>query len=399
MNTKIELFENKADCCGCGACYNACPKGAISLEEDECGYIYPNIDKSKCISCGLCNRVCPLKKSDKDGLNKSYKAYAVALKDRNILKKSASGGAFSGIAKYILENGGVVYGAAYDEKQYVHHIGITKLEELSKLQDSKYVQSDVEKTYADAKANLINDKLVLFSGTPCQIAGLKSYLGKEYKNLYTIDLICHGVPCHRLFWDGITSMVKPSEEIKKISFRDKATGWGTDGYILTDKRRYIFDEIKSSYYYYFLRSTLYRESCYACRYATDNRPADITIGDYWRIETAHPGFREIMNEQEGVSCVLINSKKGEQLIADLITELNIIDSTVDLVKERNGRLREADLVTAPKERKVLLDLYREEGYQSINQYWHRHERRELLLLRIKDLIRPLYKKIFKRVVY
>lgn len=389
MDTEIKLFESKAECCGCGACRNICPNDAIYFENDEHGYIYPRIQKDKCVSCGLCNTVCPIKKDAV--INTPIKAYAVALNDCSTLKKSASGGAFAGIAKYILDQNGVVYGAAYGENQYVHHICISSNNDLGKLQDSKYVQSDIEKTYKDVKEKLREGKLVLFSGTPCQIAGLKLFLRRDYDSLYTIDLICHGVPSFQLFHDGIYSYINDGEKILELSFRDKASGWGTEGYILTDKRRYVFNELKSSYYYYFTDSSLNRDSCYGCKYSSDKRPGDFTIGDYWHIGTAHPSFEKTIIEKNGVSCVLINTKKGIDLFTEVKKYFSTIESTLDLVKERNGRLREDNSTTLPEKRKVLLNLYRTNGYSSIDDYWKKYEKHKLLKLKVKEIIRPIYK--------
>lgn len=389
MLIENKLFENKADCCGCGACFNICPQQAIYIETDEYGYLFPNIIKEKCILCGLCEKVCPMNAEVK--LHKSYKAYAASLKDEGVKEKSASGGVFAGIARNILCQNGVIYGAAYGENQYVHHIGISREQDLAKLQDSKYVQSDMENIYIDIKKQLLRGNKVLFSGTPCQVSALKLFLRKDYENLFTIDLICHGVPSYRLFFEGIHLVINKGEQIKSVSFRNKSTGWGTDGYIQTNKKKYKFDESKSSYYYYFLRSTLYRDSCYKCKYATDKRPGDITIGDYWRIETAHPKFRKLIDERGGVSCVLINSRKGEKLFDDNKDAFVFIESSVNAVVERNGRLNKDNSFQVPKERKELLDIYKNKGYLYLNKYWIKKSRKERCVIKIKEIVRPMYK--------
>lgn len=391
MSVGIKLFESKADCCGCGACYNVCPQQAIHFKKDEYGFTFPTINRELCIECGACNKVCPMQNDS--GVSEPQTVYAAALNDSETKKKSASGGVFAGIAKFILSQGGVVYGAAYGDNQYVHHIGITEEKELYRLQDSKYVQSDTEKIYSDVKEKLLKGKLVLFSGTPCQVAGLKLYLRKDYINLYTIDLICHGVPSYQMFYDGMKAVIGNDEQIKHVSFRDKTNGWGTDGYIRTDKRRYSIDESRSSYYYYFLNSMIYRDSCYHCKYASDNRPGDFTIGDYWRIETAHPEYGKTINEREGVSCLLINSDKGKDLFNAVQNNFALIESIVELVKARNGRLNRCE--SMPAFRSELLELYKEKGYRAVNEYWTRHECKGVLFLRMKEFIRPAYKAIRK----
>lgn len=393
MSTGIELFKNKYDCCGCGACYNACPKQAIHFEKDEYGFIFPKINNELCVSCGICNSVCPIQNDSI--VYKPQLVYAAVLNDAKIKKKSASGGVFAGIAKHILSQGGVVYGAAYGDKQYVHHIGVSTVDKLKQLQDSKYVQSDIEKTYTEVKQKLVEGKKVLFSGTPCQIAGLKLFLRKDYENLFTIDLICHGVPSYQIFYDGVRAVVEDEEKIEKVSFRDKDRGWGTDGYIQTDKKRYIIDEIKSSYYYYFLHSLIYRDSCYQCKYASDNRPGDFTIGDYWRINTAHPEHKKSINVEEGVSCLLINTDKGKALFEEVWEDFTLIKSTVELVKARNGRLNNCEPM--PILREKLLEIYKENGYGAIDEYWKNYAWKELFFLKVKEYIRPAYK-VFLRFI-
>nr|MCR4903058.1 Coenzyme F420 hydrogenase/dehydrogenase, beta subunit C-terminal domain [Butyrivibrio sp.] len=191
------LFENKKDCCACGACLNICPKQAISMHEDEYGFIYPVVDEKLCIGCGACKKDCSYQ--NKDETNVPLECYAAVSKNKDQAKRSASAGIFSALATKTLLNGGVVYGAAFDKAWNVNHISIGSADELYKLQGSKYTQSNTGKTFSEVKKALIEGKNVLYSGTPCQIAGLKGFLGKDYNNLLTVDIVCHGVPNNKMF--------------------------------------------------------------------------------------------------------------------------------------------------------------------------------------------------------
>ena len=222
----IELFENKKSCCGCGACANICPNGAITMKPDKWGYSYPVVDSSRCVSCGACKKACSYQNGI--SLHEPIRAYAAVNKTQQQLEKSASGGAFSAVATYFLKNESVVYGAALDFEgghPIAHLVGIDDASQLWRLQGSKYVQSAVEQTYKQAKQNLDAGKKVLFSGTPCQIAGLYGYLKKEYANLWTIDVICHGVPNLKFFDDYLSIEGKKRGGVPTgYSFRDKKRG-------------------------------------------------------------------------------------------------------------------------------------------------------------------------------
>lgn len=242
----IELFENKKSCCGCGACANICPKGAITMKPDKWGYSYPVVDSSRCVSCGACKKVCSYQNGI--SLHEPIRAYAVVNKTQQQLEKSASGGVFSAVATYFLKNEGVVYGAALDFEgghPIAHLVGIDDASQLWRLQGSKYVQSAVEQTYKQAKQNLDAGKKVLFSGTPCQIAGLYGYLKKEYTNLWTIDVICHGVPNLKFFDDYLSIEGKKRGGVPTgYSFRDKKRGWGMNARL---DLRYLSGKEKSTY--------------------------------------------------------------------------------------------------------------------------------------------------------
>lgn len=224
---KIILFDDKKNCCACGACMNVCPKDAIRMEEDEYGFLYPQIDETKCVQCGACKKVCAYQ--NEQVKNAPIKCYAAVNKNKSELMKSASGGIFAAMATSVLKEGGVVFGAALDFEDghaHPHHVAVRELSQLYRLQGSKYVQSAIENTYMEAKKELDSGKKVLFSGTPCQIAGLYGYLRKEYENLCTVDVICHGVPSARMFDDFLQNETKKrnAKSVKNYIFRDKKKG-------------------------------------------------------------------------------------------------------------------------------------------------------------------------------
>lgn len=298
---EIEICKNKKSCSGCEACMNVCLHDAISMRSDWRGFLYPHIDRNKCVNCGLCRKRCPANKSkDKFIFPKSI---AFIEKNRELLYNASSGGAFGVIARYVLSKSGVVYGAYMDDSDYsVKYIGIESITELSKLHGSKYVQTNVGYIYRDVKANLESNRYVLFCGCPCHVAGLDSFLGKDYDNLYTMDLICHGVPSQPYFRDYVTDLLnhKKSRGINKFRFR-----WKKED----SENVYIGFYSKDYYMTYFLWGKGYRDSCYNCLYAGGKRPADFTVGDYWN-NKKNKVFDDVSN---GCSLVLFNTSKALSL--------------------------------------------------------------------------------------
>lgn len=306
----MEVLEDKSKCCGCHACYNVCPKNAITMIEDEKGFEYPIIDKEKCIECGLCRKVCPVLNSAK--VENEPIAYSAYNKDEKIRKESSSGGVFTLLAEEILNRNGVVFGASFDEEFNVHHTYIEDKEELKKFRGSKYVQSSIGNTYRKAKEFLENDRYVLFTGTPCQIEGLKSFLRKEYDKLYTQDIICHGVPSNKI-WDKYKQYRKEVDKgaPQKINFRNKDDGWKEYNINFKyENTEYKNNHNKDLYIKAFLQDIVLRDSCYNCSFKKKNRISDITLADFWGIEKVLPE----MDDNKGTSLVIVNSKKGKELI-------------------------------------------------------------------------------------
>ena len=304
-------IEKKSECSGCHACYNACPVNAIKMVEDEKGFLYPIVSEEKCIKCGFCDKICPI--INKKIRENKIQCYAAINKDDEIRKDSSSGGIFNLIAINILNRNGVVFGAMFDNDFSVVHGKITSIDELTKLRKSKYVQSIIGDTYKEAKELLDNGKLVLFTGTPCQIEGLYSYLKKEYDNLYTQDIICHGVPSPKVYKKYL-KYISNNDNVKNVEFRNKKYGW-KDNHIAVDTNhvKYTCSNSKDIYIKAFLQNLSLRESCYNCSFKKKNRLSDITLADFWGIQNVLPEF----DDDKGTSLVIVNSERGKKLFNDI----------------------------------------------------------------------------------
>lgn len=273
-------------CCGCSACTNICPENCIIMTENSEGFRYPVIHREKCVDCGLCEKVCPvLHQSHSEDL---CEAYGAITNDIDILLRSSSGGIFTELSTSVLNNGGCVFGAAFTKDFHsVKHVMIENVEGLSELRGSKYVQSDIGKSCQKARAQLEKGRQVLFSGTPCQIAGLRNYLGKEYDNLLLVDIICHGTPSPALWTKYLTAVeTQLGGKASYVSFRHKEHGWRRLGMELPFEtgKRYFKELGEDPFLKIFMKNYCLRESCYDCRVKETGSAADITIGDFWGVE-------------------------------------------------------------------------------------------------------------------
>lgn len=315
----MNVYEDKINCCGCTSCYNVCPRNAIKMVEDKEGFFYPVIDENRCINCGMCRRVCPLKKQPKAS-TESQKIYGI--KNSNIERaKSSSGAMFAALCKYIIENNGVVFGASFSENFEVIHSYAESLEECEGFRGSKYVQSNLGDCFQKVVFFLRNNRLVLFSGTPCQCDGLKRYLGEkkiDSDKLVICDLICHGVPSPKV-WKDYLSIIQSKESIISYKFREKKYGWHGDNISVTYKRgkKCVNTPKLKLFTNFYFGNYITRNCCEKCPYTNFNRISDITIGDFWGIEKANPSF----DDNKGVSLVLSNTEKGNSIIKKLLCDL------------------------------------------------------------------------------
>ncbi len=327
------MLIDKEKCTGCMACKNICPKDAIYILENKEGFLYPEIDNDKCIECGLCKKSCPiLNKLDKN--NTDILAIACKSKNEEERMKSSSGGVFSLISKYILSQNGIVFGARFDENLKVIHDYTENIEGLSKFRGSKYLQSVIGSTYTQVKQFLKDGRKVLFTGTPCQIEGLLKFLDKEYENLYTQDIICHGVPSSKLFEKYLEYKEKLSKiKIQDINFRDKTNeGWSNYNLnFIYENRNEFINHNEDDYMKIFLKDIALRESCYNCNFKKEKRLSDITIADFWGINNVLPDF----NDEKGVSAVLINSQKGYGLFENIKNQIEYKEVDINSIKEYN----------------------------------------------------------------
>ena len=308
MNKTIADITN---CTGCGACQNICSHKAISMQVNDEGFLYPVVDNKKCINCGLCLKKCPSKNPEYSNFGKPD-CLAISANDE-LRRHSSSGGVFPLLAEYVLEQGGYICGAAWNQDNLVEHIIISKKDDLYKLKGSKYLQSDVKDVYCQIKKILKQEKLVLFSGTPCQVAGLNAYLGKEHNKLITIDIVCHGTPSPKVYKKYIQELITDkNEKVIETNFRDKINGWTP--YLttttITTTTCYSCPAEQDSFMTAFLRNLCLRDSCSKCPFAKLPRQGDITLGDFWGINK----YSKKLDDKKGLSLVLANSPKGKKYI-------------------------------------------------------------------------------------
>ena len=313
----ITIIEKK-NCTGCYACVTICPQQCITMKSDSEGFWYPAVDKESCLDCSLCEKVCPI--LQKEQVKNEPKAYACYNKNEEIRMKSSSGGLFTLFAEQVIDHGGVVFGAGFDKEFSVLHSYVETKEELRKFRGAKYVQSKTSDTYKKAEEFLLQGRQVLFSGTPCQIGGLKSFLQKDYDNLICIDIFCHGVPSPKV-WKKYVSYreIRADAPVRNITFRRKNNGWKRYSIAFSFNNNMEYENAfdKDLYMQAFLHNICLRPSCYACNFKTLCRQSDITLADFWGIENMFPE----MDDDKGASLVLINSRKGELMFGKILNQM------------------------------------------------------------------------------
>ena len=345
-------LADKNQCTGCTACANICPKSCIEMKEDDEGFAQPVIDNSKCISCLACERVCPIL-SNRTPKDEETKAYAALSKNDETRLESSSGGIFSELAKLILQSNGIVYGAKYDDDFKVIHTGIEDIESLKELRGAKYSQSDLSTIFQTVKKQLNNGRQVLFSGTPCQIGGLKAFLKKDYDNLYCIDFVCHGVPSPLVWKKYIEyrSQVDADNQVPEyINLRNKESGWSHYSYQVefaySKSNHYLCQNDKDLYMSLFVNNYILRRSCSNCYYKGYSRESDITLGDFWGIWDILPS----MDDNKGTSVVFTHSNKGEKLLNSAAIHLQSNPVTLDQATMMNPSLLKSSLPKENRER-------------------------------------------------
>ncbi len=382
----LEVCE-KNKCSGCMACVNICNPKAISVIVDEEGFDSPIINQSLCVDCGLCVRICPLNKDQSNiQLFQPLSVYSGWSNNEEIRFNSSSGGAFTELAKEILKKDGIVFGAAFDKDFTFCHTYVSTEDELERLRGSKYVQSRILNTHTEVKTFLNQDKWVLFSGTPCQVAGLKSFLRKDYDKLLTIDLICHGVPSPKVFEDYKKYILEKEcfTKFHKINFRDKRkSGWNFFCISITgntkenQQKEYVGEYYSDPFLRGFLRDYFLRSSCYECKFTSIKRPSDITIADWWGYKPFDKTEGDF--EQKGVSLVFANTLKGEDVVST--ANMKLRNRTISEALKTNLALKEP--FAMPSARKEFWQDYNSIPFSEVVLKWMKKEQNLPYGIRLK----------------
>lgn len=384
-------IKHKKDCCGCYACENICPKNCIEMNIDQEGFWYPAIDEMRCIKCNLCEKVCPeIEKYVNPNASQPQAFGAWNLKEE-IRKQSSSGGVFTALAEWIIDQDGIIFGAGFNEGFKVTHRKITDKKTLAELRGSKYVHSSIGNTYAEAKAYLVKGKKVLFTGTPCQIAGLYTYLQKEYENLYTCDVACHGVPSPKVFEKYKVYLEnKYSGKITKMNFRDKVKGWKS--YRITtnfeNKKVHTTPSGQNPYMIGFLKDIYLRPSCYECTFATIPRIADITLADFWGVDIKYPE----LDDDKGTSLLLVNTPKGQELLESCKQQIFVKECDLEHAIKHNPCIT-GSVKPHPQREQFFKDLDNKNFDKLIKEYMNPPS----IFRRIKGKVRGILGRI-KRII-
>ena len=347
------------------ACYNACNHNAIDKIYDRKGFIHPKVDETKCVNCGLCSNACPVLKTQ--NRNTQNLVYAGWIKDDTIRQKSSSGGLFYALSCYCIGKGGVVFGAQYAEDyKSVEHGIADSINDIEKLMTSKYVQSDINNSFRLCKQYLLGNRVVLFSGTPCQIAGLRAYLRKDYDNLITIDIVCHGVPSPGIYKDYMDYLEKTNQDkINNVNFRLKKPRWGNTYLFVGFEKAtpYLGSEGRDPFFIWSNRNYSLRDCCHHCEYTSVERVSDITIADFWGFLPR--SFKETSFDK-GTSLVLINTPKGEQMVKSISSKLYLTERTIKEAIAGNQMLQKT--FETPKDIDSFWCDYSEHGVTALFNY-------------------------------
>lgn len=326
-------IKDKAKCTGCTACVNICGSHAITMINDERGHSYPTINTDLCIECGLCEKICPMLHPEKIPLDENLEElsiYAVYNKDAQERKQSTSGGIFSLLARYILAEGGIVYAARFNEHFHIEHAALENENELKAFRGSKYAQSDLNSTFKEIR-NSLKSRKVLFVGTPCQVAGLKAFLKKDYINLYTCDFICMGISSP-VIWEEYLDCYWNRKEIKNIFFKDKRFGWHNWRMLIEDNSgEHLYKGLENPFMYSYLTHITYRPSCFSCPFRALKRMSDFTIADCWGIDKLNPDF----DDNKGCTTLILQSSKSKSVFQKIRDMLYITEYKAENIIQYN----------------------------------------------------------------
>ena len=380
----MEKILDKKLCTGCTACMNVCPTGAIIFKENNEGFKYPVIDQEKCINCGLCQRTCPVLNTRKnESINKCYVGYNKESKER---LNASSGSIFSVVANYVLDNNGIVVGAAFDNENHLKHIAVEKKEDLGPLRKSKYLQSNLGNIFKEIKEKL-KTKKVLFVGTPCQVAGIKAFL-KNSENLITIDLFCHGEPSPKLFEKYVKELEEQNKDkLINYDFRDNSTGWDSYSNKATFKNKEVMTKsCDNEYMKLFLSDIALKEACYNCNFKLGNKYSDITLGDFWGVNNYYPE----MYNKEGVSAIIINTKLGDEIFNNIKENLEYKDCDINKIINGNPSLIKSSKM--PKKRnRFFKEIDRKTIQYLVKKYSKKNNFFNKCVIKLKIIIKSFIK--------
>ena len=389
----ISITDPK-ECCGCTACQSICPQGAISMEPDNLGFLYPVIDENKCTKCNLCSKVCSFTKNYKKATVDEIEVYAVRHKKIAEIEKSRSGAMFVAITDYIIDKGGIVYGAGYKGHFVVTHKRAINKEERDEFRGSKYVQSDLSNTFKNIRKDLKDGYLVCFSGTPCQTSGLRSYLETsrtDSKNLITIDIVCHGVPSPYIWRDYLAYIEKEYHgKATAVSFRDKEVcGWTAhkESFIINGKK-----VINDNYTNLFYKHIMLRHSCGACHFTNITRPSDITLADFWGWEKVDTKFN---SDDKGVSLVLINSPKGKEIFNAVIEDLNVVETILQVAMKQNHPLNHPSDISPLRDK--FEKEYKNNGFEYVFKKYGKFDKPGIFVEFINKIKWNFRKRVFNKL--
>ena len=383
-------ITDKSKCCGCTACVNACPVQCIVMRRDrEEGFDYPVANPDLCIGCGKCDSVCPVTNPSAE----HEPAAAFAVRCGEYVEKSSSGGVFPALAKVVIDQGGVVFGAVMESDMIVGHAEAETMEQVQRMRGSKYVQSDPYSSFADAKEYLKEGRKVLFTGTPCQIAGLKKYLGGDHECLLTVDTACHGVPSPGLWEMYLTALKRRlNHDVVSVDFRDKSRGWRHYGFTCKGqdgKQIHAVKAVDDPYMALFMQDMTLRPSCYACPSRGGRSGSDITLADLWSVASSVPA----LDDDRGVSGVIVNSSKGADYLS-LIEKDVMLELSADAVMAENGGF--AKTLTVPEKRE---EFFKGLGVAKVDVYRHmkNYVVRKPLTVRLYRAVRSALSKCKRRI--